>query len=459
LFVDFLIRDDRTTIFAVFERATAFMHDENSDFDVTVVGAGLAGIAASIHLARAGMRVACIEPEPDNTDPVGESLDWSAPDLLRGLDLPMDRLLREGLATYKRHVILKLVSGAAQHYIPSDWLGRPPFNVELKTLHVDRNTLDRLAREMAVGYGVAFVGDRVVHVQHNGARVEALLTASGQSRSSPWFVDASGAASCLFARAFELQAVEVGPRKVALWDYFSVEESIEGTTLLADCEGPRYMEWIWQIPIHPTTISVGYVATGESIKEKRQRGLSTEDIYFQQLAQFTDLRRFRRGTQSKPKTTSYHCRIFKRFAGPNWLVIGEAAAMVDPMTSYGVTGALRHAAEASRIITRYRHRSSLPWVARATYVSRASEMAKFFNCGIEKVVYDWPVRTRIGALRAGDMYTIPAWSMNHLYSRIRPEGVVSSILFGLALRAFRTALAIYYWLCKHSRPPAPVCAT
>ena len=73
-------------------------------------------MAASIHLARAGMRVTCIETDPQDVDPVGESLDWSAPELLRELDLPMDRLLRDGIATYKRHVILKLISGAARHY-------------------------------------------------------------------------------------------------------------------------------------------------------------------------------------------------------------------------------------------------------------------------------------------------------------------------------------------------------
>lgn len=435
------------------------MSDQTLDFDVTVVGGGLAGMAASIHLARAGMRVACIEPDPENCDPVGESLDWSAPELLKGLDLPMDRLLREGVATYKRHVILKLISGAARHYIPSDWLGRPPFNVELKTLHVDRNLLNRLIRERAIGHGVTFVNDRVVHVQRDGARIEAVLTATEQRRSSSWFLDASGSASCLFARAFQLEAVEYGPPKVALWDYFTVDESIEGTTLLADCEGPHYMDWVWQIPIHPTTISVGYVAPGDTIKGKRQRGLSTQEIYSERLEHFAELQRLARRAHSQPKTTSYHCRTFERFAGPNWLVMGEAAAMVDPMTSYGVTGALRHAVEAARVITRARHRKNLPWLARTLYVRRATEMAKFFNCGIEKVVYDWPVRTRLGPLLAGDVYTIPAWSMNHLYSRIRPEGPVKSLLFGLALRAFRAAADIYYWFCKRAERPATACAT
>jgi flavin-dependent dehydrogenase len=436
------------------------MYIELPDFEVTVVGGGLAGMAASIHLARAGMRVACIEPDAQDVDPVGESLDWSAPELLRELDLPMDRLLMDGIATYKRHVILKLISGAARHYIPSDWLARPPFNVELRTIHVDRALLDRAVRDRLVSHGVTLIGSKAVSVERDGARVVAVVTETGERLSSPWFLDASGSTTSLFSRAFELPAFEYGPRKVALWDYFQVDEALEGTTLLGDCDGNRYMEWLWKIPIHPKTISVGYVATGESIKLKRQRGLTTQEIYAEQLARFEDLRTLLTDQPaSAPRTTSYRCRTFDHISGPNWLVMGEAAAMVDPMTSYGVTGALRHAAEASRIVSRYRRRKRLPLLARSLYARRVREMAKFFNCAIEKIIYDWPIRNRIGALNAGDMYTIPAWSMNHLYSRFRPEGLISTLLFSLVLGALRTVLSVYYWFCKRSQPDASACAT
>jgi menaquinone-9 beta-reductase len=43
--------------------------------DVTIVGAGIAGMAASIHLANAGLRVVCIEADPLDSNPIGESLD------------------------------------------------------------------------------------------------------------------------------------------------------------------------------------------------------------------------------------------------------------------------------------------------------------------------------------------------------------------------------------------------
>src|ERR1700690_3432969 len=101
-----------------------------NEIDVTVIGGGLAGMGGSIHLARAGMRVTCMEAPPNARDAVGEAGEWSASGLLAALDLPMEELIARGIATYKRHVVLKLQDGSEQHYVPGDWLGRAPFHVE-----------------------------------------------------------------------------------------------------------------------------------------------------------------------------------------------------------------------------------------------------------------------------------------------------------------------------------------
>src|ERR1700722_5670156 len=280
------------------------MQDESDQIDVTVIGGGLAGMAASIHLADAGLRVVCIEADPVDTDPVGESLDWSAPELLKRLGLTKEHLLEQGIATYKLHVVLKLRDGSQQHYVPGEWLGKPPYNVDLRTLHVETA----------------------------GQIVKAVVTAKGERIVSPWFLDASGSGAALFPRIFKLPVYEYGPHKVAMWDYFTVPESIEGTTLHADGAGPRYMEWIWQIPIHPHTISVGYVCPGEAVKVKRQQGLSIQDIFETQLKRFPDLENLYQGTARRPpRTTSFRCRVFSRTAGPNWLGGGGAGGQGGPV--------------------------------------------------------------------------------------------------------------------------------
>ena len=277
--------------------------------EVTVIGCGLAGMAACIHLAKAGLRVLCIDAGGIQNDAVGESLDWSAPGLLADLGLTMNQLIEERIATYKRHVTLKLGDGCDQSYIPGEWLGRPPFNLELRTLHVDRIQLNRLLRKIVLSRGVTFLEDRVVAVETNGKRVEAVSTQLGKTISSPWYIDASGCGSSLFARAFHLPAYEAGPRKVAIWGYFAATTPVEGTTLYADGVKPSYMEWVWEIPISPNTISVGYVATGETIKAERQRGESVEDILREKLGRFPRFETLLQAVPAiAPSVTSFICR-------------------------------------------------------------------------------------------------------------------------------------------------------
>ena len=430
------------------------------NFDVTVIGGGLAGMAASIHLVRACLRVLCVEAACGDADAVGESLDWSAPDLLQSLGLPMEELIRRGIATYKRHVVFKLQDGTEQHYVPGAWLERAPFHVELRTLHVDRVELNASIRAIAVRDGVQMRVDRVVGVEKDERRrVLALNTESGTRITSPWFLDASGCAASLFPRAFKLAMHEYGPSKVAIWDYFKVGNSPEGTTLYG-AGMDSYMEWVWQIPIREDTVSVGYVAGGDVIKRARSSGMGVPDIYRAQLNRIPALRHLLdEPGEIRPRVTSFRCRVYRGVAGPNWIVIGEAASMIDPLTSNGVTAALRQSTEAAQLIVKHRHRQRLPWRAATSYSWRVVGMARFFNCGVERVLYDWPIRKKIGPLHAGDVYTVPAWLMNLFYSRLAPQGLVCTCLFGCMLAGLRSAAAAFYWLCRQrsSSKAVPEC--
>jgi len=424
--------------------------------DVTVIGGGLSGKAACLHLARAGLSVTCVEPGESDRQVVGESLDWSAPDLLSALDLPMEKLISSQIATWKRHVTVKSSDGFSEHYVPSPWLAGPPFHVELRTLHVDRMRLDQELQRMVVESGVKVLRDRVVRVERNerdDKNISVVHTASGAQHSSSWFIDASGSATSLFAREFSLPAVQFGPPKVALWAYIPVTDPVDGTTLYMEPSRAEYLDWIWEIPISADVVSVGYGTTGAAMKAKRTQGLSVEDIFRQQLKKFPRFEPVLQApAQSDINVTSYRCRVHAGVAGPNWLITGEAASMVDPITANGVTAALRHAAEASALIVKHRKRGRLPLSARASYSARIMQMAKFFNGGIEKIVYEPPVRNRVGLGRSGSIYTSPAWTMNLVYARLRPTGIISTFLFGLSLRFFRAGAWLLYQTCKVLTP-------
>jgi flavin-dependent dehydrogenase len=299
------------------------------------------------------------------------------------------------------------------------------------------------------------VHDKVVRVETTGKRVSAVQTAGGQSFSAPWFIDASGFAACILAREFKLPAIHSGPPKVAVWTYFPVSQAIEGTTLHMQPTPTEYLEWIWEIPVNPDVVSVGYVTTGAAMKAKRDEGLSVEEIFHRQLSKFPRFQSLlQAGALSVPYVTSFRGRVYHGAAGPNWLVVGEAASMVDPITSNGVTAALRHAQEASALILKYRKRTQLPLVARFCYSCRVSQMAKFFNMGIEKIVYETPVRNRIGIRHAGTVYISPAWGMNVVYARLKPSGIFSTMLLSLSLGFFQASTWLLHQFCKLLPQPA-----
>jgi hypothetical protein len=92
------------------------------------------------------------------------------------------------------------------------------------------------------------------------------------------------------------------------------------------------------------------------------------------------------------------------------------------------------------------------------YSRRVLGLAMFFNRGIERVIYEAPIRNRIGVLQAGDVYTVPAWSLNSIYSRLRPRGAIKTILFGCLLDLVRIGEYVLYRVCGYaessSRAPA-----
>lgn len=72
--------------------------------DVAIIGAGMAGLSASVLLRHAGLRVVCLDWRRYPQRKVGESLDWSSPGLLRRVGIDTYALLTDRIATYKKKI-------------------------------------------------------------------------------------------------------------------------------------------------------------------------------------------------------------------------------------------------------------------------------------------------------------------------------------------------------------------
>lgn len=417
--------------------------------DVVVIGAGLSGVAAAIHLARSGLRVTCIEQRREIYNIVGESLDWSAPDLFANLGLPMEELISTEAATWKRHITVMRTDSGKKEFLPGAWLAESPWNVEIRTLHLDRDRTDARLREIARKLGVITLHERVADFavldeQNPGTRrILGLRTAQGTFVRASWFIDASGGDASLLGKRFNLRSVAFGPRKVAVWSYLPTEEWVEGTTLYMISPPGEYMEWIWEIPIRPGVSSIGYIAPGSSVKAQRGAGLTTQDILARQCRTFPRLQEIvdRAGVHEIAATT-FLCRTYQGVCGTNWVIVGEAASQSDPITGNGVTAALRHADEAAALIRRYRHRGTIPALARSVYNLRVSSVGLYFNSLIEKLFYQPMLRDRLGLFGTARIYTVPAWLMNLIYTRMRPRG---SLVRTLAISSVMATIRMITW--------------
>ena len=296
--------------------------------DVVVVGAGPAGSAAAAWAARDGRDVLLIDAATFPRDKAcGDGLTPRAVAELQLLGLG------PWLDGHIQHRGLRMSGFGSDVQI--DWPG-PSFPATGSA--VPRTELDDRIRQVAEDAGAPMLlGAKAVDVEHDSAgRVTAVVLADGSRVGCRALIVADGARSTL-GRALGRQWHQETVYGVAVRGYLASRgPTNRGSPRIWNCARatgevlPGY-GWIFPLGNGEVNIGVGALATSKRPADVALRPL---------IVHYTDLQRDEWGFEGAPRAVASALLpmggAVSGVAGPNWMLIGDAAGCVNPLNGEGI---------------------------------------------------------------------------------------------------------------------------
>ena len=311
--------------------------------EVIVVGAGPSGSAAAAWAARAGHEVLVIDATEFPRDKAcGDGLTPRAVAELRRLDLAgwLDGRIR--------HHGLRLAGFGSS--VQVRWPG-PSFPDSSSA--VPRTELDERVRQTAEDSGASMLlGCKAVDVARDSAgRVDEVVLADGRRVSCRHLIVADGARSPLgrtLGRQWHQQTVYGVAARAYLRSPRADEPWISSDLELRTADGqvlPGY-GWIFPLGNGEVNLGVGALATAKRPAEVALRPL---------LAHYASLKSQQWGFDGPPRAVSSALLpmggAVSGVAGPNWMLIGDAAACVNPLNGEGIDYGLETGRLGAEMIT------------------------------------------------------------------------------------------------------------
>jgi flavin-dependent dehydrogenase len=309
------------------------------DADVVIVGGGPAGSAAALWCVRQGLRVVQLEREQFPRHRPGETLPPGVEPLFAQLGVA-EAIVAAG---FTRHSGTWVTWAGPRRFDPfgrdsgGSWYG----------FQAPREQLDRILLDAVSGpNAVVRQPSRALQPLRDHDRVMGVATSDGPIFAR-WVIDASGGAHWL-ARRLGIPLQFASPRLIARYGYVtgSCPERDDAPEIAADETG-----WSWSACIAPGL----YHWTRLSLSEHDPlRGRPP-----QALARLTPVGRTRGANVS--------WRIVSQPAGPGYVCVGDAAAVLDPASSHGVLKGLMSGMMAAHVIAQVESGTASITAATETY--------------------------------------------------------------------------------------------
>ncbi|MFB9243096.1 NAD(P)/FAD-dependent oxidoreductase [Massilia antarctica] len=302
------------------------------DADVAVIGAGPAGAAVALSLARAGHRVLLAECDSGPRLAVGESVG-------PGIRVALERLgvFDAFLADGHLESLGNMSAWGAPEAAGRDFLFSPYGN----GWHLERGRFDATLRRQAQLCGAML---------HGGTRLEQLARVAGGWRlrlagpngpldwHTRFVVDATGRRAAVARRCGS--ARRPLDHLVGVVTYHGAGNKVPCHTLIeAERDG-----WWYSAPLPQGRLVLVYMTEAGRQRRRTLAGPPRPDS-----APLTHARLVRHGGQAEAAAAIVpaYSACLAQAAGADWLAVGDAAASVDPLSSQGIMSALDQALAAA----------------------------------------------------------------------------------------------------------------
>ena len=307
-----------------------------------MVGAGPSGSAAAAWAARTGRDVLVVDAAEFPRDKAcGDGLTPRAVAELERLGLG------DWLGGRIRHHGLRLAGFGAE--VEVRW---PGHSFPVTSSAVPRTELDDRIRKAAEESGASMLlGHKCVDVSRDsGGRVDAVVLADGSRVGCRWLIVADGVRSPLgrvLGRQWHQQTVYGVAARAYLTSPRADEPWISSDLELRSGAGqvlPGY-GWIFPLGNGEVNIGVGALATAKRPADVALRPL---------LQNYADLKRSAWGFDGPLRATASALLpmggAVSGVAGPNWMLVGDAAACVNPLNGEGIDYGLETGRLAAEIL-------------------------------------------------------------------------------------------------------------
>jgi flavin-dependent dehydrogenase len=309
------------------------MHDE---VDVLVIGGGPGGSTAAAMLAKAGIKVLLLERQNFPRYHIGESLLASCQSTLK-LSGAFDAVAAHGFTLKRGGVVLW-----GNDTWVLDW--NKLVDPDIWSWQVDRATYDDILLRNATKQGAAvtegatvnkiiFEGDRAVAAEWTRAGDDTVHTVRFR-----FVIDASGRNGVLSRQHFGNRREHDVFQNIAVWGYWTGAKLLPdtpegGINVVSSPDG-----WWWHIPLAGDKYSVGLVTHRNKFASGRADHASLQAFYLDRLHNTPAIHELTEGAafEGQVRAEQDYSYVSDRFAGPGYMMIGDAACFLDPLLSTGV---------------------------------------------------------------------------------------------------------------------------